>query len=558
MDYFWINILILSTFIFIVLMMIVFILKLRKNNQNINESKKRYKNLFNSIPVAIFVWGKDLKVLDWNKHAEYIFGYKKEEIIGKNYFDFIVPEDLRKDVDKVTSKILDMNRVKNVNENITKDGRRILCEWDVIVEKDEKGNFYRAISMAQDVTEKTKYQQELKKTVEKLSETNEELYSSNEELEESYKIIENQSDQMREMIELFNRFDQTDMSLDQFYSEILLVAMDVMTEADYGSISIIEKDKWEFIASSGHNLEKLRELELHKKDSIIVSSPTIIKDIKKENMKRFNDAQRRIFEEATRDIKESLIISVPIDDDIYLNIAIDIAAESKKSFNDNSIMLFQAFKNIASTYLKNKVYSKKIIDSYLDFSKKLATIAEAHDDITGKHINRVGELSAFFAEKLGYKKSFVDRIRNEAPLHDIGKIFVDKAILDKKGPLTDEEWEIMKKHTVLSGRLLSEDFFRLAKKIAYYHHEKWDGSGYPFGMKGDEIPLEAQIVSLVDVYDALRDERPYKKAFTHQQAVDIISKGDGRTKPEHFNPKLLKIFLEYEKDIEKIFDDLKE
>jgi HD-GYP domain-containing protein (c-di-GMP phosphodiesterase class II) len=116
----------------------------------------------------------------------------------------------------------------------------------------------------------------------------------------------------------------------------------------------------------------------------------------------------------------------------------------------------------------------------------------------------------------------------------------------------------MKKHTVLSGRLLSEDFFRLAKKIAYYHHEKWDGSGYPFGMKGDEIPLEAQIVSIVDVYDALRDERPYKKALTHQQAVDIISKGDGRTKPEHFNPKLLKIFLEYEKDIEKIFDDLKE
>jgi PAS domain S-box-containing protein len=535
-----------------------FISKLKKNNQSLSITKKQYQELFDSIPVAILVWDKNFKVLDWNKHAEYIFGYTKEEMMGKNFFDFIVPDDLKKDLNQLANKILDNIKVNNVNENITKFGKRIICEWNVIVENDERGNFLRAISMAQDVTEKTKYQQELKKTVEKLSETNEELYSSNEELEESYKIIENQSDQMREMIELFNRFDQTDMSLDQFYSEILLVAMDVMTEADYGSISIIEKDKWEFIASSGHNLEKLRELELHKKDSIIVSSPTIIKDIKKENMKRFNDAQRRIFEEATRDIKESLIISVPIDDDIYLNIAIDIAAESKKGFNDNSIMLFQAFKNIASTYLKNKVYSKKIIDSYLDFSKKLAIIAEAHDDITGKHINRVGEISAFFAEKLGCKKEFIDKIKNEAPLHDIGKIFVDKSILNKQGPLTEEEWEVMKKHTLLSGKLLSEDFFRLAKKIAYYHHEKWDGSGYPFGMKGDEIPLEAQIVSLVDVYDALRDERPYKKAFTHQQAVDIISKGDGRTKPEHFNPKLLKIFLEYEKDIEKIFDDLKE
>jgi len=136
--------------------------------------------------------------------------------------------------------------------------------------------------MAQDVTEKTKYQEDLKKTVERLSETNEELYSSNEELEESYSIIENQSAQMRKMIELFNRFDQTDMSLGNFYNEMLSLIMDIMTEADYGSISIIDKDQWKFIATSGHNLEKLKELNLHKKDAIIVSKPTIIKDIKNE------------------------------------------------------------------------------------------------------------------------------------------------------------------------------------------------------------------------------------------------------------------------------------
>lgn len=558
MNYFWINTLILSSFIFIVLMMFIFILKLRKNNQTIDNTKRQYQELFNSIPVAILIWDKNFKVLDWNKHAEYLFGYKKEEIIGKNYFELIVPDRLKKDLNKVASKILDLNSVKNVNENVTKDGKVLICEWDVIVERDKKGNFLHAISMAQDVTEKTKYQEDLKKTVERLSETNEELYSSNEELEESYTIIENQSGQMRKMIELFNRFDQTEMPLDQFYSEMLSLAMDIMTEANYGSISLIEKDKWKFLASSGHNLEMLKELDLHKKDAILVSKPTIIKDLKNENVKKFDISQKDKFDEATRDMKESLIISVPIDDNIFLNISIDIAAESNKSFNDNSIMLFQAFKNIASTYLKNKVFSKKIMDSYLDFSKKLATIAEAHDDITGKHINRVGEISAFFAEKLGCKQDFVDKIRNESPLHDVGKIFVDNSILDKKGPLTDEEWEIMRKHTVLSAKLLSDDFFGMAKKIAYYHHERWDGTGYPFGMKGDEIPLEAQIVSLVDVYDALRDERPYKKAFTHQEAVDIISKGDGRTKPEHFNPKLLKIFLQHEKDIEKIFDDLKE
>lgn len=558
MNYFWINLLIFSFFAFVCFLMNTFISKLKKNNQSLSITKKQYQELFDSIPVAILVWDKNFKVLDWNKHAEYIFGYTKEEMMGKNFFDFIVPDDLKKDLNQLADKILDNIKVNNVNENITKFGKRIICEWNVIVENDERGNFLRAISMAQDVTEKTKYQEDLKKTVERLSETNEELYSSNEELEESYSIIENQSAQMRKMIELFNRFDQTDMSLGNFYNEMLSLIMDIMTEADYGSISIIDKDQWKFIATSGHNLEKLKELNLHKKDAIIVSKPTIIKDIKNENIKKFDDSQKTKFKEATFDIKESLITSVQIDDNIYLNISIDIAADSRKSFNENSVILFQAFKNIAGSYLKNKVFSKKIMESYLDFSKKLAIIAEAHDDITGKHINRVGEISAFFAEKLGCKKEFIDKIKNEAPLHDIGKIFVDKSILNKQGPLTEEEWEVMKKHTLLSGKLLSEDFFGMAKNIAYHHHERWDGTGYPFGMKEDEIPLEAQIVSLVDVYDALRDERPYKKAFTHKQALEIITKGDGRTKPEHFNPKLLKIFLQHEKEIEKIFDDLKE
>lgn len=220
------------------------------------------------------------------------------------------------------------------------------------------------------------------------------------------------------------------------------------------------------------------------------------------------------------------------------------------------VTLFQAFQNIASSYLKNKIYSQKIINSYLDFSRKLASIAEAYDDLTGKHIERVGVLSAFIAQKLGYEKDFVNKIRQEAPLHDIGKIFIDNSVLNKAGPLTEDEWIEMKKHTILADRLLSDEFFSLAKKIAFYHHEKWDGSGYPFGLKKDQIPIEAQIVSLVDVYDALRDERSYKKAFSHEKSVEIISEGDGRTRPEHFNPKLLDIFMKNEKEINEIYNNL--
>jgi len=129
--------------------------------------------------------------------------------------------------------------------------------------------------------------------------------------------------------------------------------------------------------------------------------------------------------------------------------------------------------------------------------------------------------------------------------------------LDKKGRLTEEEFELMKKHTLYGSLLIGDSSkFEIARKIALYHHEKYDGSGYPEGLKGDEIPLCAAIVSVVDVYDALRSERPYKPAFCHEKAVDIILNGDDRTKPEEFHPEVLKIFKEYEKEIKDLWEEI--
>jgi len=212
---------------------------------------------------------------------------------------------------------------------------------------------------------------------------------------------------------------------------------------------------------------------------------------------------------------------------------------------------------LEESYREMEQINNELEKTYLEFSQRLSIIAEGYDENTGNHIERVGKLSAFIAKKLGLSAKFQKDIEYYAPLHDIGKIMIPKEILNKKGELTDEEFELMKKHTIYGGAILSNsERLEMAKNIALYHHEKWDGSGYPYGLKGIKIPIEAAIVGLVDVYDALRSERPYKKALSHKEALRIILNGDNLTRPEHFNPKVLEIFLSYENEIKEIWENL--
>ena len=194
----------------------------------------------------------------------------------------------------------------------------------------------------------------------------------------------------------------------------------------------------------------------------------------------------------------------------------------------------------------------------------LAKLAEYRDEGTGTHLERIREYSRILAVQLAENSKFKDRIDQQyiddiyqsSILHDIGKVGTPDALLLKPGELTEEEFDIIKRHTIMGGNALKaidsqiegKSFLAMGKEIAYNHHEKWDGTGYPRGLKGEAIPLSARIIAVADVYDALTTKRFYKEAYSHDKAKTMII----RLKGKHFDPEIVEAFIVIEKEFNRV------
>jgi putative two-component system response regulator len=193
--------------------------------------------------------------------------------------------------------------------------------------------------------------------------------------------------------------------------------------------------------------------------------------------------------------------------------------------------------------LENVKESQRVIlSAHLETIHRLAAAAEFKDEETSDHIQRMSRYCELLAFRLGLPDAEVDLILQASPMHDIGKIGIPDSILLKPAKLSPEEWDVMKKHTIFGARILGESNFellRVGEIIALSHHEKWDGSGYPKGLVGEDIPLYGRICAVADVFDALISRRPYKEPFSNEKALEILRAGRG----SHFDPSILDVFL---------------
>jgi len=215
---------------------------------------------------------------------------------------------------------------------------------------------------------------------------------------------------------------------------------------------------------------------------------------------------------------------------------------------------------------KNINNQKEIAEEQMATIFALVKLSESRDDFTGAHIERVAILCKLLACELRNLPKYKDLIDNEyienifkaSPLHDIGKVGIPDSILLKPGKLSPKEFNIIKTHTTIGANTLFElqkrypnnKFLDIGMNIVHFHHEKWDGTGYPNGLSGEAIPLAARIISIVDVYDALRSKRVYKEAYSHDKSLEIIKEGEGT----HFDPILVSTFLENEVEYKAVFE----
>lgn len=198
-----------------------------------------------------------------------------------------------------------------------------------------------------------------------------------------------------------------------------------------------------------------------------------------------------------------------------------------------------------------KARTLELEQTRFEIIKRLGRAAEYRDNETGTHVIRMSHYARLLAEELGMPAAFCETLFNAAPMHDVGKIGTPDAILRKPGKLDPDEWAIMQRHVQIGAEIIGDHpdpLLQMSRKIALYHHERWDGTGYPEGLSGEQIPLEARIAALADVFDALTSERPYKRAWTVEEALELLQKERGK----HFEPKLVDAFMRILPQVEQI------
>jgi len=345
-----------------------------------------------------------------------------------------------------------------------------------------------------------------------------------------------------EVVKRVRKIEESELRYKELYENILDLIVLIDRDAD---ILMANRHFYTTVGMNAHSLSGKSLLSVIHKDSLPAVNDEILP-------KLFHDEA----------VKDAQFVILGRDEKL-----IDVECNARKIIKDGQALGFQM---VIRDISERKKLEKKLLETFHLVEKSrttailaLAKLAEFRDRDTGNHLERIREYSKILATELsnhpGYREyitqKYIDDIYLSSILHDIGKVGIPDNILLKPGKLTPEEFEIMKCHAIYGGDALCESekhttdhtFLTIGKQIAYYHHEKWDGSGYPKGLSGKDIPLSARIVALADVYDALTSKRYYKSAISHELAKNIILQDSG----VHFDPDVVKAFLARESEFQQ-------
>lgn len=232
---------------------------------------------------------------------------------------------------------------------------------------------------------------------------------------------------------------------------------------------------------------------------------------------------------------------------------LEVLNKARGTFSKQDAARLKTMAEEVSVAIDNARLYDEVKRAYIDSMLNMAKAEKFRDNDTGMHIERCGEYAVRLAKDIGIKEKDHENLRVSMMMHDIGKVAIPDSILLKPGKLDDHEFEIMKTHTTKGAAILGQaPILKLAVDIAGYHHEKWNGNGYPHQLKGEEIPLPARLLAIIDVFDALSAKRPYKEPFPPEKVLAILKEGRGT----HFDPHLLDLFLDRFDEMRQIFHEL--
>jgi len=489
--------------------------EMEEKGHQLEVAMQRLRMNIEQSPLGVIDTDPDGIVTSWNPAAERIFGYSAKEAIGEPIsFIFQNPSRLEAIFPTISR---DRRKVRRTAvENVKKSGERIVCTWYAtpIVDRDD-----RLIAVSGIVADTT-YRKEME-------------------------------DEVQRQLERLNALRAIDMAitasmdlnvtlavlLDQVVSQLNVDAADILLVNEY-------TQRLQFVVSRGFRTTALKDVELALGEGTAGKSALDRRTIALPAFENSNIFTRQNMIEAEEFVS---YYCTPLISKGRVTGVLEVYSRTPMNAGPDWIAFFETLAGQAAIAVDNAQLFENLQESNLDlvlaYDSTLEGWARAldlRDGVTQGHSRRVTEMAERMARQVGIRDADLINVRRGALLHDIGKMGIPDAILHKKGPLTDAEWAIMKKHPVYAWELLHPiEFLRPALEIPCAHHEHWDGSGYPRGLAGKDIPLAARIFAIVDVWDALRSDRPYSKSWTEAEARNQIRDIAG----SHLDPELVEIFL---------------